>query len=514
MMGKRKRAENEVDHDLKNATENVTNGSRALKKTKTALQRPFTLQIITGTYERILHGVTATAVCAEGDEGSTFSEIEFADSFLFHAHGSSVRCLALSPPSAHGKVTLASGGSDQSINLYHLSARKSVKNSRNIGSVPSLSGRKVVENPKNRELGSLQHHAANVNALRFPTRSKLLSAADDNTIAIARTRDWTILSTIKVPIPKAQGRPSGDTAPPGGTPSGVVDFAIHPSMKLMISLTRGERCMRLWNLVTGRKAGVLNFEKTLLQAVGESRWSRGEGFRVEWNSAGEEFVISFEKGAVVFGLDSKPKGVIKTTPLSKIHQIHYLDTKPKGHLHTNLLAVSTEDGRIVFFNTAPINGNTTESLEQSSDIPLCPAVGQLGGHAHDSKNRLKDFEYLTVEGDEDFSRRSLMVTGSSDGSIRVWMVDLSIDSGHMHPMENSLDDACVSNGQKKELPASNAIPQVGRLVGKYETGNRIICLKAYVIAEAADGEEDPHQPADGNGNVNGDGEATSDDSSA
>lgn len=303
-MGKRKRVIEGVHSDLRSVTETISDGDRALKKTKNAVQRPFTLQIIAGTYERILHGLTATAVNGIGGSNGKDAAIEFADSFLFNAHASSIRCLALSPPSTHNKVTLASGGSDQTINLYHLSATRSVEDSGKARSAPNLSGRKVVENPKNRELGSLQHHAANVNALQFPTRSKLLSAADDNTIAIARTRDWTILSTIKVPIPKAQGRPSGDTAPPGGPPSGVIDFAIHPSMKLMISLTKGERCMRLWNLVTGRKAGVLNFEKTLLQAVGESRWSRGDGSRVEWNNAGEEFVISFERGAVVFGLVS------------------------------------------------------------------------------------------------------------------------------------------------------------------------------------------------------------------
>ena len=186
------------------------------------------------------------------------------------------------------------------INLYHLSTTPPPKSPG--PSLPTLAGGAVKENPRNRELGSLQHHSAGITALYFPTRSKLLSAAEDCTIAVARTRDWAVLSTIKAPIPKAHGRPSGDTAPFGGTPAGVNDFAVHPSMKLMVSVGKGEKCMRLWNLITGKKAGVLNFGRELLQGVGEGKWASGEGRRVEWNSFGEEFVVGFERGCAVFGM--------------------------------------------------------------------------------------------------------------------------------------------------------------------------------------------------------------------
>ncbi len=266
-----------------------------------------TIQIITGSYEKILHGVTAT-ISKQGD-GQSYkaSQVEFADTFLFSAHGSAIRCLAISPPSSSAdasrsqKAILASGGSDQIINLYHISTSP-VPPEDTVSSMPSLAGKRTMENPRNRELGSLQHHNSSINVLHFPTRSKLLSAAEDNTIAVTRTRDWTVLSTIKAPNPKVHGRPSGDTAPNGGNPAGVNAFAVHPSLKLMVSVGKGEKCMRLWNLVTGKKAGVLNFERDLLQDIGEGRWGSGEGKKVEWNSLGEEFVVGFEKGAVVFGI--------------------------------------------------------------------------------------------------------------------------------------------------------------------------------------------------------------------
>lgn len=148
------------------------------------------------------------------------------------------------------------------------------------------------------------HHSRAVTKLLFPTKGKLFSAAEDNTVAISRTRDWTVLSTIKVPIPKPVGRPSGDTAAAGEVPAGVNDFAIHPSMKLMVSVGRGERSMRLWNLVTGKKAGVLSFERGLLAQVGEGRYGSGEGRRVLWTESGEDFVVGFERGAVVYGMVS------------------------------------------------------------------------------------------------------------------------------------------------------------------------------------------------------------------
>lgn len=67
--------------------------------------------------------------------------------------------------------------------------------------------------------------------------------------------------------------------------------------------------MRLWNLVTGRKAGVLNFTREVLQGVKESRWSTGEGRRIAWDSEGEEFAVAFEWGAVVFGIVSYLDGI-------------------------------------------------------------------------------------------------------------------------------------------------------------------------------------------------------------
>ena len=308
-MGKRKRGSADEEKPLINNHKENRLDSNSSEQSSLS---PSVIQIITGSYERTLHGFTASIVRENKDQTQKFNdEVEFSDTFLFNAHSSSVRCLALSPASLSSdssqssKIILASGGTDERINLYHISASppstKTAKIARPI-LVPTMTKSYVMENSINRELGFLLHHSSAVSALYFPTRSKLLSAAEDNTIAVSRTRDWAMLSTIKAPIPKAVGRPSGDTAPPGGSPAGVNDFAVHPSMKLMISVSKGERCMRLWNLVTGKKAGVLSFDRDLLKRIGEGKWSNGEGRKVQWNSEGNEFVITFERGAVVFGM--------------------------------------------------------------------------------------------------------------------------------------------------------------------------------------------------------------------
>lgn len=441
------------------------------------------VQIITGSYERVLHGITATI----SDLSESTPSVKFADSFLFNAHASAIRCLALSPlPEQDANETqgvyLATGGSDEKVNVYSLSASPVIEDGK-FPAMPSVGNKSISENPRNRELGTLLHHSSNITALHFPTRSKLLSASEDNTIAVTRLRDLTVVSTVKAPHPKVQGQPSGDTAPPGATPAGVNDFAVHPSLKLMVSVGRGERCMRLWNLVTGKKAGVLNFSRDILQSVKEGKYSSGEGRRIKWSPDGTEFAVSFERGAVIFGEDSKPKCKILPQPLTKLHQIAYLsipnDSEPKSS--ATILAVSTEDGRILFYNTdklaAPAASSSSSINGKSTGVEVSPATstpdaalrGQIGGKTAGIAGRIKDFEVLVVPSSTQPSSSPhdngfIVVTAGSDGSIRLFSLT-SQDLGRK-----------VKEGQ--------APPQIGTLVGAYETGSRITCLKAFVMLPA------------------------------
>ncbi|KAL3472183.1 WD40-repeat-containing domain protein [Aspergillus californicus] len=435
-----------------------------------------TLQIITGSYERILHGFTASvsSACLTPDDtkkalSNDSSLVQFVDTFLFEAHSSAIKCLALSPlPKADSieppKVMLASGGTDERVNIYTLSAAPPTVN-EHYPAVPTLAGNKILENPRNREMGALLHHTAPITALAFPSRSKLLAASEDNNISVNKTRDLTVVTNIKAPHPKVQGRPSGDTAPPGGSPSGVNCFAVHPSMKLMLSVGKGEKCMRLWNLVTGKKAGVLNFNRDILQSVKEGRWSTGEGRKIVWNSKGDEFAVVFEWGAVVFGIDSTPICRVFPNPRTKLHEIKYVPASSEEE--DDLLAISTEDGRIIFYSTKKLR--PPEEGDEST-IPHCEPVAQLGGKTHGFSGRVKDFEILSLKGQPGAKSGDFMViTANSEGVVRVWQ----------------LLGAKLGKARTKQSTDANYI-QVGRLLNSYETGNRITCLRAFVMMPAED----------------------------
>ncbi|KAF2178635.1 WD40 repeat-like protein [Zopfia rhizophila CBS 207.26] len=426
-----------------------------------------TMQIITGSYERVLHGFTAAVPQSliTGQDMSHAAQVSFTDTFLFNAHASAIRCLALSPSSAGSpKITLATGSTDERINLYSLSTVPPPAKP-NLPKLPALRGTSIAESSKNKELGSLLHHSSSITALHFPTRSKLLSSAEDSMIAVTRTRDWIPLSTIQAPIPKPQGRPSGDTAAPGEVPAGINSFAVHPSMKLMVSVGKGERCMRLWNLVTGKKAGVLNFGKEVLGSVGEGRYGAGEGRRVVWDGKGDNFVVGFERGAVLFGIDSRPRAKIVPSPRTKLHQMHYLP----GERYPNILLISTEDGRILLYDANPTTTPRNSNGKQG-EISSCELIAQLGGPAAGITGRVKDFEILAMAPHGAGHPSSFaIITGSSDGSVRVW----TLNGSELEASKEETDGKRAHSGYTAK--------QVGKLIGTYSTGTRITCLTAFMM---------------------------------
>ena len=430
------------------------------------------IQIVTGSYERVLHGLTATVTTTSKNDTPSVS---FADTFLFNAHASAIRCLALSPISDRTAtesehVLLASGGTDEKINVYSLSAFPPYE-SEKMPSVPSLVGSKITENPRNRELGSLMNHSSSITSLYFPTKSKLLSAAEDNAIAISRTKDLSVISTVMAPRPKAIGQPSGDTTPQGMAPFGVNDFAVHPSMKLMVSVGKGERCMRLWNLVTGKKAGVLNFGREVLQSVKESRYSHGEGKKIEWSADGKEFAVAFERGAVVFGEDSKPKCRFLPQPLTKVHQMCYKTLGRSDTTVKEVLAVSTEDGRILFCSTEEPRQAGNGDVVEGTEIAEATVLAELDGKAAGVMGRIKDFEVMSLPSLDEERNEVVLVAASSDGSIRMWQIH-----------ENEVLSQFPSS--KKRTEVSN----IGKLIGTYETGSRITCLRAFLMLPPRTGE--------------------------
>ncbi|KAL9096082.1 MAG: hypothetical protein Q9165_001604 [Trypethelium subeluteriae] len=530
MAGKRKRGAETVNGEAKKRAIGAPPNNDPLS--------PITIQIITGSYERVLHGFTATiprvtldsiqeepqATLTDTSEKEkaplpkdSSTQVSFSDTFLFNAHRSSLTTLALSPLSPTTfKTTLATGSTDAQIQLYSLSTSPPAPSSSLVSKLgtPSLTPTPIHENPQNRELGTLQHHASTVTQLAFPTHGKLLSASLDNTIGVTRARDWTLLSSIRAPVPKVVGRPSGDTAAPGEVPAGVNAFAVHPSMKLCVSVGRGERCMRLWNLVTGKKAGVLNFSRELLARVGEGKFGRGEGLSVVWDDEGEEFAVGFGRGVVVYELDARPRSTILPSPRAKIGRLRYLPLKNK-HVETNgeeegqrtgerkILALSTEDGRVLFYDTAAaalFKDNTAQPEDdEKNDTDVegsATLLGQLGGRTVGVSGRIKDFKILVAPdaAAHPETKRLLITTASSDGSVRVWSVrhqELEAATSELQNGENEVEKTLKNGTTGVEVNGNTTSErQIGKLLGTYETGHRITCLEAFVMSAPASVPED------------------------
>ncbi len=153
------------------------------------------------------------------------------------------------------------------------------------------------------------------------------------------------------------------------------------------------------------------------------------------------------------------------------------------------LAVSTEDGRILFFSTALTGESEGEYNKAKIAIPNAQVIGQIGGSPEDFQGRIKDFEILKLPAVEGSTGNLLIVAGSSGGLIRLWMLDPAqfvIGSANStEPPNSHLNNSPNGKGEANALNLA-LLPQMGRLLGTYETGNRITCLKAYIMSEPND----------------------------
>jgi protein MAK11 len=146
---------------------------------------------------------------------------------------------------------------------------------------------------------------------------------------------------------------------------------------------------------------------------------------------------------------------------TKLHKICYISISEEDDI--SLLAISTEDGRILFYSTRPDDLVEAPAVDgKDAPLPSAKLVAQLGGKDATVLGRIKDFAILKLEDKtEDF----IIVTGGSDGSVKLWRLS-------------------VSDLQKTKQKKAN---QVGSLIGTYETGNRITCLAAFVMIPLPEG---------------------------
>lgn len=137
-----------------------------------------------------------------------------------------------------------------------------------------------------------------------------------------------------------------------------------------------------------------------------------------------------------------------------MQRVKYADFSKDKDGSKELLTVSTDDGRVLFYST-----KETSASSDSSTIPDAQLVRQVGGKASSLPGRIKGFEILDMSNFDKWKGTYLLVTSGSDGVIRIWSLKIN---------EN------ISEGLSSTL------------LGSYETSNRITCMVAFVMQKPQD----------------------------
>jgi hypothetical protein len=118
--------------------------------------------------------------------------------------------------------------------------------------------------------------SGSITELHFPSRSHLISASEDGTIAIFHARDWVVLRVLK------------------GHKGRINSIGIHPSGKVALSVGV-DKTLRMWDLMRGKGSastklgkGVCSGAYVVLHRV---YGDFPEGEKVRWSTNGNLFVV-------------------------------------------------------------------------------------------------------------------------------------------------------------------------------------------------------------------------------
>lgn len=321
------------------------------------------LRIVVGSYEHSLLCLSAEIPLKKDEKDER--EPHFLPIFHFAAHSLSIKTMDIA------KRYLVTGANDEHIRIYDLQKRK--------------------------ELGTLLQHQGSITKLcfsneadskQFPLHKQanwLLSSASDGAILLWRTKDWELFKTLK-----------GHKGP-------VYDLAIHPSNRIAIS-TGEDSTVRLWNLMTGKKASGLKLK---------GAWTRGEkAEHVRFSPDGEWFVVVFRTRVMVWKTrEGKLWSLWKCEDRKLIMCMDFVQISG-----TDYLVLGMSDGSIKFWDFSIETFPVQEKISgEPSATPVLPTPKwDLQGHSI----RVKGFTfYKEVREDRTIL---LMVSISSDGQIVVW----------------------------------------------------------------------------------------------
>ncbi|KAL1692733.1 WD40-repeat-containing domain protein [Schizophyllum commune] len=297
---------------------------------------PTSFKVVAGSYEKLLYGLEGTVSPADPESSKRKYKFNLKPLFIFPAHVSCIKAVAASP---QGGKWLATGSADEIIKVWDLRRRK--------------------------EIGGLMHHEGSVTHLSFPSRSHLLSASEDGTLALFRSRDWVVLRALR------------------GHKGRVNSVAAHPSGKVALSVGK-DRTLRMWDLMRGKGRASTKMGK--------------EGEVVRWSIDGKLFIVQSGSDIDVYTLDMTLIHTIHHP--SRVHDVHFCT---RVHGEGEVLLVGAEDKTLSIYSI-------------SADPEMRPRiVAKMVGHA----NRVKAFQSLALAL-PDGTQTTVVCTVSSDGKLHAY----------------------------------------------------------------------------------------------
>jgi protein MAK11 len=203
-------------------------------------------EILVGTYEQYVLGYKIAAVGLKDEE-----KWELTPTFNVHAHSGPVRSIGA------GAKYAFSGGTDEVCKIFDMTTRT--------------------------EHGTLMHHDGTVSCLATHAPSHLLTASDDNSIAVVRMGSFQIEKTLYKHS------------------AGITAMAMHPTGKICFSAGKDKKLIT-WNLVKARPAFIIN-----LKGIAEFLTVSPDGCRYAVGIHRRVDIYSIESAGVEYTIDLKAR---------------------------------------------------------------------------------------------------------------------------------------------------------------------------------------------------------------
>lgn len=347
------------------------------------------------SYEGSLFGINVD--CNSASEEIIRSELSFG----FHETPGSLKALAISSAGRY----LICGGMDEYIRVFDLEKKCS--------------------------LGEMSGHTGCVTALGFVGEKFVISGSEDGTMIIWKVHGWQKLHIL------------------GGHKGPVNDFALHPSGKLCVSVSK-DNTLKIWNLVHGRCA----FTRRL----------KGPAQNIAWHQEKDYYLLIIGNEVQIYNSSGNNECTGKVTLSSRVNKACFVDigaaeSAPGVQQGEIYVAIISDDCNLQFVTEMGVQMGAQHDLSRSlggsrpRDLSCC-SLGDLSGLEDE---RMK--ECMDGEGDA-------VVVVSSSGAISVFSVR-RLCEGDEGGEEEDDDEEERGNAEKDLLAharlASFSIPSEPRI---------------------------------------------------